>query len=135
MAKFVYTNGREQFAKKQIGWTTDTIKCVPVKAAYAAAVGDLHLDTIVAGNRVATPVTITSPTATGGLCTCATVTFPSVGAGSTIAAFVFYKDTGAEATSDLIAYIGEDTGGTTFSVATNGSNVTFTPGAGGVFAF
>lgn len=135
MAKFVYTSAKTLFATKQLGWTTDTIKCIPVKAAYAAAPADDFLSDIVAGNRVATAVTITSPTAASGLCTCATVTFPTVAAGSTIAAFVFYKQGGSDATSDLIAYIGEDTGGSTFSVATNNSNVTFTPGAGGVFSF
>ena len=135
MAKFVYTNAKEDFAKKQISWTADTIKCLMVKSGYAQSASDLHLDTITAGNRVGTAQTITTPTATGGVCKCDASTFTSVAGGSTVVAFVYYKDTGVEATSDLIAYIGEDSGGTPFSIATNGSNIVFTPNASGVFAF
>lgn len=134
MAKFVYTSAKVLFAEGGLDWTSDDIRCFPTKA-YTASAGHDFLDDIVAGKRAATAVAITTPTDVGGLCTCDTVTFPTVTTAQTIDGFVFYLHTGVEATSSLIAYIGEDSGGTIFAIATNGSNITFTPNAAGVLSF
>lgn len=81
---------------------------------------------------VGTDQEITSPTLTNGTVDGGDVTFTSVAGGSTVNALVLYrKNAGANTTWQLVAYI--DSSVTGIPLSTNGSNVTITWNASGIF--
>ena len=55
-------------------------------------------------------VTLTSKTTVAGAANAANITFSAVAAGLNVAAIVLFKSTGTDATSPLIAYLGNATG-------------------------
>jgi hypothetical protein len=71
---------------------------------------------------------------TSGTFDAADITLTAVTTGHTISRVVVYKDTGADASSILIAHIDKQTDGTTnISLATNGSDITVSFHASGIF--
>ncbi len=134
MAKFLYDSGKTMFLANTHAWTT-SVRGLLVDSTYvASSTVDNNLDDITAGKRIGTAVAITNPTTTAGVADCDPITFTAVASGDTVAGIVFYWHTGTESTSTLIAYDGEDSGGTTFAVPTNDGDIVYTPNASGVFS-
>lgn len=121
MANALYDYGREQFATAGINWVTDTVKVTLVDTALYTASLSTHqfISSVPAGSRIATG-TLTSKTATAGVCDAADLTFPTV-SGASIEAVVIWKDTGTEATSAVIAYLDTSTG---LPLTPNGGDIT-----------
>ena len=132
--KGMYDAGLEMFLAGTHGWTT-TVRGLLVDDTYVFdASGDQDLADISAGVRLDTAVAIANPTVAAGVADCDPVTFSAVAGGDTIGGVIFYYHTGTESTSTLIYYDGEDGGGIPFAEPTNGTDVTYTPNASGVFA-
>lgn len=78
---------------------------------------------------------LTSPTVTNGTFDAADITIAAVATGHTINSIVVFKDAGgADTANPVIAFIDKATDGTTaLSLATNGSDITVTFHASGIF--
>jgi hypothetical protein len=60
-------------------------------------------------------------------------TITAVAAGHTITGILVYKDTGSDATSPLVAHIDQDQSAVALSLATNGSDITVSWDASGIY--
>ena len=121
MSNGLYEKGREKFARAQINWDSDDIKCVLVdNGAYTVNLA-LHefLSDIPAGARLATSANFTGKNSANGACDADDVTWPAVTATSGESVAV-YKDTGNAATSPLLCYVDTATG---LPVVPNGGDI------------
>jgi hypothetical protein len=134
MANALYPKGKKAILDGDVDLLNDTIKIVLVDGdSYVYNTGHDFLDDIGAGDRVATSSALASKTTTDGAFDAADVTFTAL-TGNTVVAWVLYKDTGTASTSQLIAFFNVVSGGGAFSYAPNGSNLTLSFGAGGIFS-
>lgn len=130
MASVLYPKGKAHLLglATKADLVADNIKVLLIDTAdetYNSA-DEFHSDVTGAG-IVATSGNLASKTVTSGVFDAADVTINTV-TGDTVEAVILYKDTGTSATSPLIAW---------FDVSTftpNGSNVTVTFNASGLFA-
>lgn len=134
MANALYPKGKKAILDGDVDLLNDTIKIVLVDGdSYVYSTGHDFLDDIGVGDRVATSSALASKTTTDGAFDAADVTFTAL-TGNTVVAWVLYKDTGTASTSQLIAFFNVVSGGGSFSYAPNGSNLTLSFGAGGIFS-
>jgi hypothetical protein len=134
MANALYPKGKKAILDGDVDLLNDTIKIVLVDGdSYVYNTGHDFLDDIGVGDRVATSSALASKTTTDGAFDAADVTFTAL-TGNTVVAWVLYKDTGTASTSQLIAFFNVVSGGGAFSYAPNGSNLTLSFGAGGIFS-
>ena len=121
MANGLYEKGREKFARGQINWDSDNIKCVLIDTGAYTVNLALHefLSDIAVGARLATSANFTGKTSTNGACDADDVTWPTVTATSGEAVAV-YKDTGTDSSSPLICYVDTATG---LPVIPNGGDI------------
>jgi hypothetical protein len=87
-------------------------------------------DLVASGGIIATSSALTGVAVTARGLTFDPVTFPSVPVGPDIGAVVLVLDTGTPSTSPLMIYA--DDAATGLPVVTDGTNVVFNPGAGGI---
>lgn len=107
-----------------------TVKVALVSSGYTYSSSHQYYSSV-SGSTVGTPQTIGSKTFTDGVFDGADVTFTAV-TGSQVVSLVIYIDTGSAATSPLVAFI--DTGVTNLPVTPNGSDISITWNATGIFA-
>lgn len=131
MANALYANGKSALATAGVNWTSDTIKAALVTSSYTPNLSSDQYYSTLSANVVGTPQTLSSKSATGGVCNCADITFSSVSSGSTVAYIAIYKDTGTGSTSPLIALFDTGSG---LPYTTNGGNITISFGSNHVFS-
>lgn len=120
MANTLYDKAREGLLTKQFNWTSDTFKVYLIDAgAYTFSAAHQFLSSVAGGARIAGPVTLTTPTATGGAADADDVTFTAV-SGVSCEALLIYQHTGVDATSTLFAYIDTATG---LPITPNGGDI------------
>lgn len=124
MTKRFYVKGAELTLGAQIDWVADTIKAHLMKDTYVPnfSTND-YRDDISA--HIASTVTLTGKTITGGLFDANNISFVAVTAGLDCDAVVFSKEGGTDATSPLLLYI-DDAEITNFPVTTAGGDVDVT---------
>lgn len=115
-----------------VDMNTDTIKVALLDGTYTYSTAHEFFSSA-SGDVVGTPVTLTSPTVTGGVFDADNATVTAV-TGAAVAAYVIYKDTGNPSTSRLIAYYDTDGNSDPISVTPNGGDITVTWHASGIFA-
>lgn len=108
MESQLYPHARELFATAQLNWTTGIVRGILLPISYAPDFTDQFLNEVSVGVRVATSAESTGRTAVGGLCSGDAIPFRLLFDTRFVSQAIIYKDTGDEATSPLIAYIGED---------------------------
>jgi hypothetical protein len=111
---------------------TDTINVQAVSSAYTFSAAHTNYSQL--SGAIGSPVTLTSPTVTGGVFDAADASLGTLAGGSTIAAYVIYKHNATAANAELIAYFDTDGSGNPISLATNGGTVTITFHASGIFS-
>jgi len=114
---------------------TDTIKLLFLNG-YTYDANDHYVSDVLAGpeTEIGRSGALDSPTVTGGTFDAANETTSGIAGGSTITDVVVFKDTGSDATSVVIAHIDEDTSAAALSLATDGSPITATFDAAGIFS-
>ena len=132
MANALFDKARESFLGQSptLDFDTDTIKVSLIDTgAYTVNLAThqyMNTNTVPAGARVGSPVTLTSKTVTGGVADAADITFTAV-TGPSVEALILWKDgggggTSASGTTDLLlAYIDTATG---LPVTPNGGDIT-----------
>jgi hypothetical protein len=137
MANVLYDPGREGFLDGSIDFDTGVIVAYLIDAAdYTFAASHKFLSSVVAGARVAGPVTLASKTVTNGVADAADLTFTSVTGDQSEAIILVQQSapTGgsalAESAQRLIAYIDTATG---LPVTPSGTNIVVTWNASGIF--
>lgn len=119
-------------ATDNVDLNTDTIK-VALIDGYTYDSTDKYISDLATGTIVARSGALTSPTVTDGTFDAADITVSAVASGHTLSDVIVYKDTGSDATSVVIAHIDQDGSAVALSLATNGSDVTVTFNASGIF--
>lgn len=131
MANAIYPKWKEAVMQASSGSSlAGTLKAVLIDTAdytYSAA---HEFYTSASAGAVGTPGTIGSKTYVNGLLDGADVTFSAV-TGDPCEAIIIFLDTGTASTSRLVAYY--DTGVTGLPVTPNGSDITITWNASGIF--
>jgi len=132
MANALYDYARGQFAKAQINWETDTIKCVLVDSNYGspnlsaatAVLADIPQTQRNYGTSGSAGVTLQNAAVVAGAVDSDDVTFTSVSAaaGVNIKAVVLYKDDGSanESNFPLVAWFDQGTG---LPITPNGGDI------------
>lgn len=107
------------------------VRCILIDTAdYTYSAAHDFLDDVPAAARVATSGAMTNTTVTNGLFDADNVTWSAV-TGDQAEAIIIYIHTGVESTSRLVAYI--DTSVTNLPVTPNGSDITVSWNASGIF--
>ena len=132
MANAVYPLAKKALLDADIDLLTDTIKIVLCDSGYTYNTAHDNLDDITAGARVATSSALASKTTTGGAFDAADVTYTAL-TGDTVTSWVLFLDSGTESTSKLIAYFDTKSDASALSYTPNGSNLTLSFGASGIF--
>jgi hypothetical protein len=108
VASGLYYNGRRQFARGEINWSTgDTFRCILVDTGTYTVdlVNHDYYNDISAGARVGTAQTLSGlGVATNGACYANNATFADV-TGNSVEAVAIYKWSGSEASSTLIGWV------------------------------
>lgn len=122
-----------------VDMNTDTVKCALLENGGFTAT-DKYLSDVLnttnhpGVNAVARSGALATPTVTNGTFSAANEVLSAVPSGHTINAVVLYKDTGVDTTCTVIAYIDKQADGVTaISLPTNGSDITVTWNAAGIF--
>lgn len=108
MQSQLYPYARELFATQQLSWTTGVWRGLLLPVSYVPNFNNRFLSEIFPGVRVAISEEIGNKTATNGICTGTHVRFPLLFDNRLISQAIIFKDTGDEATSPLVAYIGDE---------------------------
>ena len=128
MASALYQEFKEQLLTAGLDVEANDIRVILVDTAdYTFSQTHDFLDDVPAGARVAVSGNLASKTIADGTFDAADVTLTAV-TGDPSEALVIYKHTGTESTSNLIAYIDG------ISVTPNGTDITITWNASGIFA-
>ena len=128
MASALYQEFKEQLLTAGLDVEANDIRVILVDTAdYTFSQTHDFLDDVPAGARVAVSGNLASKTIANGTFDAADVTLTAV-TGDPSEALVIYKHTGTESTSNLIAYIDG------ISVTPNGTDITITWNASGIFA-
>jgi hypothetical protein len=127
----VYPSALDAFLSGQINYPADTIKVVALRPSYAYDATHDTLADVPFAARIAT-ATLPAKAIAGGAATAAAVAITPL-TGDVIGALVVYQDTGVEATSRLIAYLGQRSDLVPISVLTNGQTITISWPNGNVF--
>ena len=133
MSNALYDAGRNAFAKGDIDWLNDTIKCQLLDADYTPNLStNDFLDDVASAARVGTAQTLAGKTASAGVVDANDVVFTAVTNATNVTMILIYKDTGVEGTSQLIALY--DTA-TNLPVTPNGGDITvqWSSGANKIF--
>lgn len=121
MANKFYPKGKEHFAKGDIAFLADNIKCILITAGYSPTFASDEFHSDVAGaNIVATSGNLASKSCTDGILNAAALVFSAV-TGSVVTQVAMFKDTGTSGTSELIAYWDTAPG---LPVTPNGGDIT-----------
>lgn len=129
MAAAIYPLAKQEMLKATVDLNGGNVKAAYVTSAYTYSAAHQFYSDLT--GVVASTANATGKTFTTGTFSCSPVTATAVAAGSTIAAVVFYIDTGVVGTSKLISFDDQATGE---PLATNGSDITYTPNASGIFS-
>ncbi|MGZ5545452.1 MAG: hypothetical protein ACXWIU_12320 [Limisphaerales bacterium] len=131
MANAIYPKFKEALLQASSNSAlTGTVKAALVHAATHGYVSTDQFYSDISAAVVGTPQSIANHTYTNGVFSGDPVTYTSL-SGSSGDAIVLYIDTGTAGTSRLIYWI--DTGQTNLPVTPNGTNVTITWNASGIF--
>ena len=125
MANSLFNYARELAATTGLAWTSGTFKAylIDTGGGYTFSAADQYFTSVAAGAREAGPVTLTTPTATGGACDADDVTFSAVAAGPTIEAILIIKFVTNDADSPNVAWIDTATG---LPITPNGGDIIVT---------
>lgn len=132
MANAVYPTGKKAILDADVDFLNDSIKIVLCTSSYTYSASHAFLSDITSGYRVATSASLSSKTTTGGAFSAADVTFSAL-TGSVVRSWVLYRDSGTASTSQLVAYFDTVSGGGSLNYTPNGSDLTLSFGASGVF--
>lgn len=133
MANAVFPKYKEALltGSSNISLTTGTVKVLLVDLAdYTYSAAHDMLDDVAAGSIVATSGALSGKTVTNGLFDADDTSFASV-TGDVSEALIYYIDTGVSSTSRLVYF--EDSNVTGLAVTPNGSNISLTHNASGIF--
>ena len=131
MAKNLYPSAKALFLGGDLDWDAHNFKLSLVTSAYTySSAHDFRNDTT---GVIATSGNLASKTKVAGVADAADVTISAVAAGSTIVGYFIYRDVGTSATDPLICFVSEQPNGDPISVPTNGSDITVTFDAAGIF--
>lgn len=108
MQSQLYPYARELFATAQLNWTTGVWRGLLLPISYVPNFNNQFLSSITQGVRVMISEEITGKTATNGICSGNHVKFPLLFDNRFISQAIIFRDTGDEATSPLVAYIGDE---------------------------
>lgn len=150
MSSFVYDNAKAKFHDGTLDWDTNTFKIMAVTSGYTADQTHVNVSSVVSASNEITGTgyvrgfggagrkTLTSNTAyvntalhRAEMKSAGVVTWTGLNAG-TIAAFIIIKENTSDADSLLVAYI-DAASISTLPLVTNGSDVSITFDATGVF--
>jgi hypothetical protein len=127
----VYPSALAAFLSGQIDYTANTVRVLGVRDTYDYDAAHSTLADLPGGSRIAS-VALTSKAVTAGAATAGPAVL-AAGTGDVLSALVIYQDTGTEATSRLIAHLGQRADSTPISVITNASPLAITWPNGIVF--
>ena len=133
MANAIYPKGKKAILDGDIDFLSDTIKIVLCDSGYTYSTAHDNLDDIGASARVATSSALASKTTTDGAFDAADVTYTAL-TGDTVTSWVLYRDSGTESTSTLIGYFDTKSDASALSYTPNGSNLTLSFQASGIFS-
>lgn len=108
MQSQLYPYARELFATAQLNWVTGVWRGLLLPISYVPNFSNQFLSNITQGVRVMISEEITGKTATNGICSGNHVKFPLLFDNRFISQAIIFRDTGDEATSPLVAYIGDE---------------------------
>ena len=132
MANAMYNAAKEDYLGGVRAFDTDAIRCVLVDTGvYTFNAADTDYTDLAGAVVGAESGLFTSKTITGGVANAADVTFSAV-TGATVEAIVVFYDSGTAATDTLICYI--DSASSGLPVTPNGTDITVTWNASGIFA-
>lgn len=134
MANALYPAFKQGLLDKLWDLNTDTVKVslINTGTSYNSA-HDFYND--ISSGVLGTPQTISTPTIANGVFDGDNVTFSSVASGGTVVAYVVWIDTaGASSTDPLVAWFDTDGSSNPINIPTNGSNITITFNASGIFS-
>lgn len=105
----LYPHARELFATAALSWLTGVYRGILLPVSYRPDFdNDVFLSDIPTIVRIRVSEPIQSRTATKGVCSGSHISFPLLFDNRLVNQAVIFKDTGVEATSPLVAYLGED---------------------------
>lgn len=133
MSNALYPKYKEALitGSSNISLSAGTVKVLLIDSAdYTYSASHQFLSDVAGAAIVATSSALTGKTVTNGLFDADDTSFSSV-SGDVSEALIYYIDTGSSATSRLVYF--EDTGVTGLAVTPNGSNITLTHNASGIF--
>ena len=134
MANTVYPKALGTLADAGVNLSSAPLKALAVTSGQAYNAAHQYVSDLTAGDIIVRSASLTSVTTTDGVITSANFTLPACTSGDTIAAVVVYHDSGADASSDLLAWIDHDSGGSAISQLCNGGDVSVTVNASGLFS-
>ena len=123
MANKLYPKGKEHFAKGDLAFLSQNIKCLLVTSGYTPnfTTDEFHSD-VGGGNIVATSGNLASKACPLGVLNADPLVFTAV-SGSTVTQVIMYHDSGVSGTSHIIAYWDTAAG---LPVTPNGGDITLT---------
>jgi hypothetical protein len=104
----LYPFARELFATRQLDWRASIVRGLFLPAVYVPVFTDHYLSDIPVAMRIAISEEITGRTAVDGVCTGSPAKFPLLFDNRAVAQALLFVDSGDEATSILVAYLGDD---------------------------
>lgn len=136
MANAVYPIALSSFETKAIDLANDDIRALLVKSPQAFNSAHQFVSDLTAGNIIQRGAAgLAGKTTTGGVFKASNYTLTAVAAGSTVIAVVVYDNTPAlDTAKNLLAWIDTDASAVAISLATNGSDITVTWNASGIFS-
>lgn len=122
MPNALYPTGRTAICNQTLNLVTAATKIVAVSASYVFSVAHSMRDDLTGELGTATALT-GEAWLNDGIFDADNVSYPDVDPPDVVAGFVLFVDTGDPATSPLVAYIVESTGGMPISVAGTGAPI------------
>ena len=134
MANTVYPKALGTLADAGVNLSSAPLKALAVQSPQAYNAANQFVSDLTAADIIVRSATLTSVTTTNGVITSANFTLPACTTGKTIIAVVLYHDSGVDSTSDLLAWIDHDSGGSAISQLCNGGDVSVSVNASGLFS-
>jgi hypothetical protein len=127
-------NALNPAAADHVDYVADNIKVALISGYTYTAANKYLADAVTSGATIiARSGNIGTKTDVNGTAGAANETITAVAAGHTITGILVYKDTGSDATSPLVAHIDQDQSAVALSLATNGSDITVSWDASGIY--
>jgi len=108
MQSQLFPSARQLFLTGALDWLAGSMRAVLLADSYVPTFTESNLSDIPSAVRISISALMLSRTAVNGIAGGVAVNLGTILSGTLVSKAVIYKDTGVEATSTLIAFIGDD---------------------------